>query len=48
MIFHTIHTKKHHDCNFNTRKTIQEQIIQNYEISQLKQTFALIFLVKTR
>ena len=24
--------EKRHDCNFNTMKTIQKQIIQNYEI----------------
>lgn len=44
MIFHTIHTKKkRHDCNFNTMKTIQKQIIQNYEIDQGNTDF----LVKT-
>ena len=35
--------EKRHDRNFNTMKTIQKQIIQNYEIDQGKQTFALIF-----
>ena len=44
MIFHTIHTqKKRHDRNFNTIKTIQKQIIQNYEIDQGNTDF----LVKT-
>ena len=43
MIFHTIHTKKCHDRNFNTMKTIQKQIIQNYEIDQGNTDF----LVKT-
>ena len=43
MIFHTIHTKKRHDRNFNTIKTIQKQIILNYEIDQGNTDF----LVKT-
>lgn len=37
------HKKKRHDRNFNTIKTIQKQIIQNYEIDQGNTDF----LVKT-